>query len=91
MEEKYIYTGLILSVIAGIIAAIIAWRVSNFFIARREFYAKSQYEILMKKLGWCFFWGAFVAFVGFSIVVYVADEKNKTNEKTGEFKNEQIK
>ena len=74
MEEKYIFVGLILSIIAGIIAAIIAWRVSNFFIARREFYAKSQYEILMQKLSWCFFWGAFVAFVGFSIVVYVFDE-----------------
>ena len=69
MDTATIYFGLGLSVVAGIASAIIAWKVANFFIARREFYVKSQYDILMKKLGWCLFWGLFTIYVGVSILV----------------------
>lgn len=42
---------LLLSVIA-----ILVWKFSNFFIARREFYVKSPYEIFLKKTEWYIFW-----------------------------------
>lgn len=59
--------GLILASVASLIAAIITWKVSNFFLARREFYVKSRYEILMIKLGWCTTWG----FLTFYIVIHI--------------------
>lgn len=80
MEKIGIYLGVGLSLLAGIVVAIIAWKVANFFIARREFYVKSQYEILMKKLGWCFSWGIFTAFIGISIVVPKKDKDLKHNK-----------
>lgn len=84
MSEAVIYFGLGLSVIAAIAAAIIAWKVANFFIARREFYVKSQYDILMKKLGWCIFWFLFTLTVGIKIVTPKKDlDKDlKTNKTT---------
>jgi hypothetical protein len=69
MNITVFYFGLGLSVAAGIAAAILAWKVANFFLARREFYIKSPYEILMKKLGWCLFWFLFTIYVGVSIMV----------------------
>jgi len=69
MDITLVYFSLGLSVVAGIVAAIIAWKVSNFFLARREFYVKSPYEILMKKLGWCLFWFLFTIYVGTSIMI----------------------
>lgn len=80
MEMIGIYLGVGLSLLAGIVASIIAWKVANFFIARREFYVKSQYEILMKKLGWCFSWGIFIAYIGISIVVPKKDKNLKPNK-----------
>ena len=82
MDKILIYFGLILSVVAGIAAAIIAWKVANFFLARREFYVKSPYEILMKKLGWCLFWGLFTIYIGVSIVLPKKDKELKTNKTT---------
>jgi hypothetical protein len=82
MDITLIYFGLGLSVVAGIAAAIIAWKVANFFLARREFYVKSPYEILMKKLGWCLFWGLFTIYIGVSIVLPKKDKEQKINKTT---------
>ena len=84
MDTTLIYFGLGLSVIAAIAAAIIAWKVANFFLARREFYVKSPYEILMKKLGWCIFWFLFTLTVGVKIVTPKKDLDKylKTNKTT---------
>lgn len=84
MDITLVYFGLGLSVVAGIVAAIIAWKVSNFFLARREFYVKSPYEILMKKLGWCLFWFLFTIYVGTSIMIPKKDREKylKLNKQT---------
>lgn len=84
MDTTLVYFGLGLSVVAGIAAAIIAWKVANFFLARREFYVKSPYEILMKKLGWCLFWFLFTIYVGISIMVPKKDRDKylKSNKHT---------
>ena len=80
MDTTLIYFGLGLSVIVAISAAIIAWRVANFFLARREFYVKSPYEILMKKLGWSIFWFLLTLTVGMKIVT---PKKNLDRNLTG--------
>jgi hypothetical protein len=84
MDTTLVYFGLGLSVIAAIAAAIIAWKVANFFLARREFYVKSPYEILMKKLGWCIFWFLFTLTVGVKIITPKKDLDKylKTNKTT---------
>jgi len=80
MNTTLVYFSLGLSVVSAIAAAIIAWKVANFFLARREFYVKSPYEILMKKLGWCIFWFLFTLTIGIKIVT---PDKDKTpNTKT---------
>ncbi len=45
--------GLVIIVIIGIVGVIITWKVSNFFLARRDFYVNSPYKILTIKIGWC--------------------------------------
>jgi len=40
------------SLIFSIIGAIIAWKISNFYIPKRDFYRKSSFEILYKKIFW---------------------------------------
>lgn len=45
--------GLVIIVIIGIIGVIVTWKVSNFFLSRRDFYWNSPYKILMIKIGWC--------------------------------------
>lgn len=77
MEKIFIYFGLSLTLIAAITAAILAWKFANFFIARREFYVKSPYDILMKKLGWCIFWFLFTIYIGINIVMPKKDMDNK--------------
>ncbi|MCZ2249292.1 MAG: hypothetical protein LC111_11100 [Bacteroidia bacterium] len=76
MENIAIYFGLFLSLVAAIIAAFLAWKFANFFIARREFYVKSPYDILMKKIGWCVFWFLFILTVGIKIVTPKQDMDN---------------
>lgn len=47
-----------LPLILAILAAIISWKYANFFLSRRDYYVNSQYNLLLKKLGWaisCFF------------------------------------
>jgi len=48
--------GLVILVIIGIIGVIgviITWKVSNYFLSRRDFYRNSPYKILIIKIGWC--------------------------------------
>lgn len=45
--------GLAIIVIIGIIGVIITWKISNFFLSRRDFYVNSPYKILTIKIGWC--------------------------------------
>lgn len=52
---------LTISCIIGGLASLITWIVSPYFLARREYYAKSQYGLLTKKIGWCVQWFIFVS------------------------------
>jgi hypothetical protein len=60
--------GLILTFLVAIVVVLITWKVSNFFLSRRDFYRNSPFEIFMIKLGWCLFWFLFVMLVGIEIV-----------------------
>lgn len=40
------------AIIFSIIGAIVAWKISNFYISKRDFYTKSSYEILFRKIFW---------------------------------------
>lgn len=48
--------------------AVLAWKFADFFIARRQFYVKSRYEILIKKLGWCIFWFLLTLSIGIKMI-----------------------
>lgn len=52
-----------LIIVLPIIAAIISWLLSGYFISRKEHYNNSKYGITMKKLSWSFFWLIFTAIV----------------------------
>jgi len=68
MNSPIIYLGFGLTFILAIVAAIISWKVAHYFIARRERYVKSQYEIFFKKLGWSIFWFLLVIYVGIELI-----------------------
>ena len=80
--------GFLLTLIVSIVAIIITWNVSNFFLARREFYVKSRYQILMIKLGWCASIGFVVFFIIFNLIVPKSERDilKKTNHVIGRFK-----
>lgn len=59
---------LIISCILGGIASLITWNVAYFFLARREYYRKSQYELLKIKINWCITWFILVAIIAFGIL-----------------------
>lgn len=78
--------GFLLALVVSILAIIITWNVSNFFLARREFYVKSRYQILMIKLGWCASIGFFSFIITFNLIVPKAErdnwkKANQTNER----------
>lgn len=78
--------GFLLALVVSILAIIITWNVSNFFLARREFYVKSRYQILMIKLGWCASIGFFAFIITFNLIVPKAERDNwkkvnQTNER----------
>ena len=78
--------GFLLALVVSILAIIITWNVSNFFLARREFYVKSRYQILMIKLGWCASIGFFCFIITFNLIVPKAErdnwkKANQTNER----------
>lgn len=82
-----IFFGFLLASIVSILGVIITWKVSNFFLARREFYVKSRYEILMIKLGWCSSIGFFSFIIIFNLIVPKSERDNwekgnQTTEKT---------
>jgi hypothetical protein len=52
----------IIPVIFGIIASIITWIIAPFFLAKRQYYVKSKYELLKIKITWCIEWFFGVAF-----------------------------
>lgn len=54
---------IILIIALPVFAAIISWRVSNYFISKKEHYQKSKYDIFFKKAGWSLFWLVFTAIV----------------------------
>lgn len=54
----------VIPAIFGIIASIITWIVSPFFLAKREYYVKSQYELLKIKIGWCI-----KSFIGVTLIL----------------------
>ena len=68
MNSPIIYLGFGLTFVLAIVAAIISWKVAHYFIARRERYVKSQYEIFFKKLGWSIFWFLLVIYIGIKIM-----------------------
>jgi hypothetical protein len=74
MDKVVIYFGLTITLVVAIAVAIITWKIANFFIARREFYVTSPYDMMMKKLGWCLFWFLFTIYIGVSIVVPKKDK-----------------
>lgn len=59
---------LILSCVFGGIASLITWKVAPFFLARRQYYVKSQYELLKIKIIWCITWFILVAAIVFSLL-----------------------
>ena len=78
--------GFLLAFIVSILAIIITWNVSNFFLARREFYVKSRYQILIIKLGWCASIGFFSFLITFNLIVPKGErdnwkKANQTNER----------
>ncbi|MDD2987269.1 hypothetical protein [Flavobacterium sp.] len=87
MDTVVIYFGLAVTFVIAIAVAIFAWKVANFFIARREFYVTSPFDMMMKKLGWCLFWFLFTIYVGVTIIVpkkdrdqYLKSDKHKTTK-----------
>jgi len=91
MEKLTIYFGLGLTVVVAIIVAIISYKFANFFIARREFYVTSPFDMLMKKLGWSLFWFLFTIYIGISIITPKKDTDNnlKSNKhKTAKHKHD---
>lgn len=51
-----------LLLIISIISAIFTWKISGFFLSRRDYYVNSQYELIKKKLSMSLF-AAFLPFV----------------------------
>jgi hypothetical protein len=45
--------GLIILCLIGSLGVFVTWKVSNFFLSRRDFYINSPYKILTIKIGWC--------------------------------------
>ncbi len=54
----------VIPAIFGIIASIITWIVAPFFLAKREYYVKSQYELLKIKVEWCI-----KSFIGVALIL----------------------
>jgi hypothetical protein len=59
---------LTISFIFGGIASLITWKVAPFFLARRQYYVKSQYELLKIKISWCISWFIIVFMITFSLL-----------------------
>ncbi len=86
MNNVLIYFGIGFTVIIASAVAIFAWRVANFFIARRDFYVTSPFDMMMKKLGWCFFWFVFTMYIGVSIIVPKKEKTIDSNQTTTQLK-----
>lgn len=59
---------IILSAVFGGIASLITWNVAPFFLARREYYIKSKYELLKIKINWCITWFILITIISFTII-----------------------
>ena len=76
MDTPFIYLKLTIVLLTALAVSIFSWKVANFFIARKQFYIKSRWEIFLKKLGWCMFWFMFTIFLGIKII----NVQNKNNK-----------
>ncbi|GIZ08038.1 hypothetical protein FUMI01_07650 [Flavobacterium sp. UMI-01] len=63
MENIYLF---VIPAIFGVIASIITWIVAPFFLAKREYYVKSRYELLKIKIEWCI-----KSFIGVTLVLAI--------------------
>lgn len=55
--------GLIIGIVLGLISGRLTYGISEFFIAPREHWRKSRWDILLIKLGMAFTVGFYVAFL----------------------------
>lgn len=55
--------------IFGVIAVAITWIIAPFFLAKRQYYVKSQYELLKLKIGWCITWFFCTTFLCYFILL----------------------
>jgi hypothetical protein len=66
-DVKYSIFAIICGIVAAIITFIIAWKISNLFISRRDKWGKSAYAIFMMKLSWA----GIAAYWAFTIVISI--------------------
>ena len=74
-------------VVIAIIASIVTWNISDFFISRREYYYKSSWGILVTKLGMCASIGCITFFILFKLLDNRPISSSKDNVTTNDVYN----
>lgn len=80
--ERYFINNIFLTaLVVACIATYLTWKNFDFFVAKRQYYAMSKFDLLKKKLSMCFTVFCTIVFISIILISSFFGKENKGNLK----------
>jgi uncharacterized membrane protein YidH (DUF202 family) len=80
--EFQIISLLVIGGLISLVGAFLTWKYADYFLARRDYYVNSKFDLLKKKLSMCLGVAGAIIFLTIMVASSLSDKNKKQIEKT---------